>query len=221
MQEVINKIVDEQDFFETQAANTPRTSSSALSAGSTAKPVGIVANQPMVLAGCLDINASVKGGAIRVRFCDAFNIPDLTLVDVPGSCPAPTRNTAASSSTAPKLLYAYRRMHGAQGHPDYPQGLRRRLLMSWRPNTCAVMSTLAWPSAEIAVMGPKGAVEIIFREEAKDPDTARTERTEEYRQKVRQSLCRRTVAAYIDDVILPRDSTRKRICKFPGTCSSR
>ncbi len=206
IKEVITKVVDEGDFFELQSEYAKNlVIGFARMEGST---VGLVANQPMVLAGCLDINASIKGARF-VRFCDAFNIPIVTLVDVPGFMPGTAQEYGGIITHGAKLLYAYaectvpkvtiitRKAYGGAYDVMASKHLRGDV-------------NLAWPSAEIAVMGPKGAVEIIFREEAKDP-TAIATRTDEYRKKFANPFVagRR---GYIDDVIFPRD-TRKRLCR--------
>ena len=206
IKEVIAKVVDEGDFFELQSdyAKNLVTGFGRMEGGT----VGFVANQPMVLAGCLDINASIKGARF-VRFCDAFNIPIVTLVDVPGFMPGTAQEYGGIIKHGAKLLYAYaectvpkvtiitRKAYGGAYDVMASKHLRGDV-------------NLAWPSAEIAVMGPKGAVEIIFREEAKNPDTIEA-RTEEYRGKFANPFVagRR---GYIDDVIFPRD-TRKRVCR--------
>ena len=206
IKEIIGKVVDEGDFFELQ----PNYAKNIVIgfARMQGNSVGFVANQPMVLAGCLDINASVKAARF-VRFCDAFNIPIVTLVDVPGFMPGTAQEHGGIIKHGAKLLYAYaectapkvtvitRKAYGGAYDVMASKHLRGDV-------------NLAWPSAEIAVMGPKGAVEIIFREEAKDA-TAIKARTEQYREKFANPFVagRR---GYIDDVIFPRD-TRKRLCR--------
>jgi propionyl-CoA carboxylase beta chain len=206
IRELINKLVDEGDFFELKPDYAKNIVTGL--ARMEGNPVGIVANQPMVLAGCLDINASVKAARF-VRFCDSFNIPIVTLVDVPGFMPGTAQEYGGIIRHGAKLLYAYaectvpkvtvitRKAYGGAYDVMASKHLRGDV-------------NLAWPSAEIAVMGPKGAVEIIFREEAKDPEKL-AQRTEEYREKFANPFVagRR---GYIDDVILPRD-TRKRVCR--------
>ena len=206
MKELINKVIDEGDFFELQ----PNFAKNIIIGfgrmeGNT---VGFVANQPMVLAGCLDISASIKAARF-VRFCDAFNIPIVSFVDVPGFMPGTSQEYGGIITHGAKLLYAYaectvpkvtvitRKAYGGAYDVMASKHLRGDV-------------NLAWPSAEIAVMGPKGAVEIIFREEAKDAQKLE-ERTEEYRRKFANPFVagRR---GYIDDVIFPRN-TRKRICR--------
>ena len=206
IKEVIGKISDDRDFFELQ----PNYAKNLVIgfARMRGRSVGIVANQPLTLAGCLDINASVKGARF-VRFCDAFNIPLVTLVDVPGFMPGSAQEHSGIIRHGAKLLYAYaeatvpkvtvitRKAYGGAYDVMASKHLRGDV-------------NFAWPSAEIAVMGPKGAVEIIFREEAKDA-AALEARTADYREKFANPFVagRR---GYIDDVILPRD-TRERVCR--------
>ncbi|OQX31870.1 MAG: methylmalonyl-CoA carboxyltransferase [Candidatus Sedimenticola endophacoides] len=206
MKELIGKIVDDNDFFELQSGYAANIITGfARMAGST---VGIVANQPMVLAGCLDIDSSKKAARF-VRFCDAFNIPLLTLVDVPGFLPGTTQEYGGIIKHGAKLLYAY-----AEATVPKVTVITRKAY----GGAYDVMSSkhlrgdvnLAWPTAEIAVMGPKGAVEIIFRQDIGDAEKIAA-RTEEYRDKFANPF----VAGrhgFIDDVIMPH-STRKRICR--------
>jgi propionyl-CoA carboxylase beta chain len=206
MHELITKVVDDGDFFELK----PDFAGNILigfgrMGGAT---VGIVANQPMVLAGCLDIQSSIKAARF-VRFCDAFSIPIVTFVDVPGFLPGTSQEYGGIIRHGAKLLYAYaectvpkvtvitRKAYGGAYDVMASKHLRGDV-------------NLAWPSAEIAVMGPKGAVEIIFREDIGDQEKI-AQRTEEYRQKFANPF----VAGhrgFIDDVILPSE-TRTRICR--------
>ncbi|MDG1463192.1 MAG: carboxyl transferase domain-containing protein, partial [Gammaproteobacteria bacterium] len=170
--------------------------------------VGVVANQPMVLAGCLDINSSMKSARF-VRFCDAFNIPLLTLIDVPGFMPGTSQEYGGIIKHGAKLLYAY-----AEATVPKVTLITRK---AYGGAYCVMSSkhlrgdvNYAWPSAEIAVMGPKGAVEIIFRSNIGD-DEAIEARTEEYRQKFANPFIA-GARGYIDDVIMPRN-TRSRICR--------
>lgn len=206
MKELIHKVVDHGEFFEIQpdyAANI--IVGFARMEGNT---IGIVANQPMVLAGCLDISSSIKAARF-VRFCDCFNIPIVTFVDVPGFMPGTAQEYGGIIKHGAKLLYAFaeatvpkitiitRKAYGGAYDVMSSKHLRGDV-------------NLAWPSAEIAVMGPKGAVEIIFRQDLKDPQKIE-QRTEEYRQKFANPF----VAGhrgFIDDVIRPRN-TRRRICR--------
>jgi propionyl-CoA carboxylase beta chain len=205
MKEVIQKIVDEGEFFEIQ----PNYAKNMIVgfARFDGHPVGIVANQPMVLAGCLDIDSSVKAARF-VRFCDCFNIPIVTFVDVPGFLPGTAQEYNGIIKHGAKLLYAFaeatvpkvtvitRKAYGGAYDVMASKHLRGDV-------------NYAWPTAEIAVMGPKGAVEIIFRADMKDPAKIE-ERTEEYRQKFANPF----VAAsrgYIDDVIMPHNTRRRLI----------
>jgi propionyl-CoA carboxylase beta chain len=206
MRELIGKLVDEADFFELAPAYAKNIIIGfGRLEGST---VGIVANQPMVLAGCLDIDSARKGARF-VRFCDCFNIPIVTLVDVPGFLPGTAQEYGGIIKHGAKLLYAFaeatvpkvtvitRKAYG--GAYDVMSSKHLRGDMNY-----------AWPSAEIAVMGPKGAVEIIFRADAGDPAKIEA-RTEEYRARFANPF----VAAgrgFIDDVIMPSE-TRPRLCR--------
>ncbi len=206
MHEAILKIVDDGDFFEIQPDNAKNIIVGfGRIEGAT---VGFVANQPMVLAGCLDIAASIKAARF-VRFCDCFGIPLVTLVDVPGFMPGTAQEYGGIIKHGAKLLYAYaeatvpkvtlitRKAYGGAYDVMASKHLRGDL-------------NYAWPAAEIAVMGPKGAVEIIFR--ADIGDAAKIEaRTNEYRQRFANPF----VAAsrgFIDDVIMPA-STRPRLAR--------
>ncbi len=206
MKELITKVVDEGDFFEVQ----PEFAKNILTGFGRfeGRTVGIVANQPMVLAGCLDIDSSRKAARF-VRFCDAFNIPLVTFVDVPGFMPGTTQEYGGIIKHGAKLLYAY-----AEATVPKVTVITRKAY----GGAYDVMSSkhlrgdvnYAWPTAEIAVMGPKGAVEIIFRGDIGDEKKI-AERTEEYRQKFANPFVAGS-RGYIDDVIMPHN-TRKRICR--------
>ncbi len=206
MKELILKTVDDGDFFELQpdyARNI--VIGFARMEGQT---VGIVANQPLVLAGCLDIKSSIKAARF-VRFCDAFNIPVVTFVDVPGFMPGTSQEYGGIIKHGAKLLYAYaeatvpkitvitRKAYGGAYDVMASKHLRGDV-------------NLAWPHAEIAVMGAKGAVEIIFREEKKDPEKLAA-REAEYKKRFANPFVA-GARGFIDDVILPHE-TRKRICR--------
>lgn len=206
MKELIRKIIDEGDFFEIQ----PNYAGNILIGfarmeGST---VGIVANQPMVLAGCLDINSSIKAARF-VRFCDCFNIPIVTLVDVPGFMPGTSQEYGGIIKHGAKLLYAY-----AEATVPKVTVITRKAY----GGAYDVMSSkhlrgdvnYAWPTAEIAVMGPKGAVEIIFRKDIGDQKKI-DERTEEYRERFSNPFVAGS-RGFIDDVIMPHN-TRARLCR--------
>ena len=206
IKEAIVKVADEGDFFELAAEYARNIVIGFIRLeGAT---IGVVANQPMVLAGCLDIDASIKGARF-VRFCDAFNIPILTFVDVPGFLPGTAQEYGGIIKHGAKLLYAY-----AEATVPKVTVISRKAY----GGAYDVMSSkhlrgdvnLAWPSAEIAVMGPKGAVEIIFRKEAGDP-AAIAARTKEYRRKFANPFIAGS-RGFIDDVIMPRQS-RARICR--------
>ncbi len=206
MMELITKMVDDNDFFQTQpdyAANI--ITGFGRMQGST---IGIVANQPMVLAGCLDIDSSKKAARF-VRFCDAFNIPVVTLVDVPGFLPGTSQEYGGIIKHGAKLLYAYaeatvpkitvitRKAYGGAYDVMASKHLRGDV-------------NLAWPTAEIAVMGPKGAVEIIFRQDLGNQEKIAV-RTEAYRERFANPFVAGS-KGFIDDVIMPHN-TRKRICR--------
>ncbi len=206
MKELILKVVDEGDFFEVQPDYAKNILTGfARMEGAT---VGVVANQPMVLAGCLDIDSSRKAARF-VRFCDCFNIPIITFVDVPGFLPGTAQEYGGIIKHGAKLLYAF-----AEATVPKVTVITRKAY----GGAYDVMSSkhlrgdvnLAWPTAEIAVMGPKGAVEIIFRQDAGDPDKI-AQRTEEYRQKFANPFVAGS-RGFIDDVIMPHN-TRKRICR--------
>ena len=206
MKELIRKVGDESDFFEMQPEFARNIIIGFIRMnGST---IGVVANQPMVLAGCLDIDSSVKAARF-VRFCDAFNIPILTLVDVPGFMPGTAQEYGGIIKQGAKLLYAFaeatipkvtvitRKAYGGAYDVMSSKHLRGDV-------------NFAWPSAEIAVMGPKGAVEIIFRQDMGDAEKI-AERTEEYRKKFANPFIAGS-RGYIDDVIMPRN-TRARVAR--------
>ena len=206
IKELIQKTVDDNDFFELQPEHAKNIVIGF--ARMEGHPVGIVANQPLVLAGCLDIKSAIKAARF-VRFCDCFGIPLLTFVDVPGFMPGTAQEHGGIIKHGAKLLYAYaeatvpkitlitRKAYGGAYDVMASKHLRGDV-------------NLAWPSAEIAVMGPKGAVEIIFRQEVGDEQRLE-ELTDEYRQKFANPFIA-SRRGYIDDVIMPRD-TRRRICR--------
>jgi propionyl-CoA carboxylase beta chain len=210
MKEVLSSVVDQGTFLEVH-----RDFARNLIVGFArlnGRPVGLVAQQPAHLAGCLDIDSSTKGARF-IRFCDAFNIPILTFEDVPGFLPGVAQEHGGIIRTGAKLLYAYceatvpkitvitRKAYGGAYDVMSSKHVRGDL-------------NFAWPTAEIAVMGPEGAVNIIFKDEierAKDPKKAREKRIAEYREKFATPY----IAAgkgYIDDVIEPAD-TRRRLVK--------
>jgi len=206
MKELIVKVADEGEFFELQPDYAGNLVIGFIRIeGST---VGVVANQPMVLAGCLDIDSSKKGARF-IRFCDAFNIPILTFVDVPGFMPGTSQEYGGIIKHGAKLLYAYaectvpkvtvitRKAYGGAYDVMSSKHLRGDV-------------NFAWPTAEIAVMGPKGAVEIIFRRDMGDSEKILA-REAEYREKFANPFIAGK-RGFIDDVIMPHD-TRKRVAR--------
>ena len=210
MKEVILRVVDNEEFLEVHQHWAQNIVVGF--ARMNGRTVGIVANQPNYLAGGLDINASVKGARF-VRFCDAFNIPLITFEDVPGFWPGTAQEHSGIIRHGAKLLYAY-----AEATVPKITIITRK---AYGGAYCVMSSkhirgdiNYAWPTAEIAVMGPSGAVEIIFSKEisgAKDPDLKAKELEEDYKEKFANPY----VAAkrgYVDDVIEPK-RTRFRIIK--------
>ncbi|GJQ31755.1 MAG: methylmalonyl-CoA carboxyltransferase [Ignavibacteriaceae bacterium] len=212
MKEVIGLLVDDEEFFEVHANYAENIVCGFARLGGMS--IGIVANQPSVLAGVLDINASVKGARF-VRFCDAFNIPLLVLEDVPGFLPGTDQEWngiirhgakllfAFSEATVPKITVITRKAYGGAYDVMNSKHIRGDF-------------NFAWPSAEIAVMGPKGAVEIIFKKEistAEDPEAALNEKLDEYIKKFANPY---TAAerGFIDDVIEPADTRIRLINSF-------
>jgi propionyl-CoA carboxylase beta chain len=209
VKEVIKLVVDNKEFFEVQEryAQNIVVGFARLNGYS----VGIVANQPAYLAGVLDINSSQKAARF-VRFCDAFNIPIITFVDVPGFLPGTDQEWGGIIKHGAKLLYAY----CEATVPKITVILRKAYGGAYD-----VMSSkhirgdfnFAWPSAEIAVMGPKGAAEIIFKKEisaAKNPQQALLEKEAEYRDKFANPYLA-AERGYIDEVINPRNTRPKII----------
>jgi propionyl-CoA carboxylase beta chain len=208
MREVVEKLADEGDFLELQASHAGNILTGFVRLNG--ETVGVVANQPLVLAGCLDINASKKAARF-IRFCDAFGIPILTLVDVPGFLPGVAQEYGGIIKHGAKLLFAYaeatvpkvtvitRKAYG--GAYDVMASKHIRADVNY-----------AWPSAEIAVMGARGATEILYRSELGDPEKIKR-RTEEYEARFANPF----VAAergFIDDVILPHGTRRRVIRAF-------
>jgi propionyl-CoA carboxylase beta chain len=208
IKDAIRLIVDEGQFFEIHEAYAANIVVGFARLGGHS--VGIVANQPAVLAGVLDINSSEKAARF-VRFCDAFNIPLVTFVDVPGFLPGTGQEHGGIIRSGAKLLYAYceatvpkltvvtRKAYGGAYDVMSSKHIRGDV-------------NLAWPSAEIAVMGPDGAVNIIFRKElaqAEDPAQRKAELVAEYRQKFANPYIAAS-RGYIDDIIEPRE-TRPRL----------
>lgn len=210
MKDVVTKIVDNGRFFEIQPAFAGNLIVGF--ARLDGKVVGIVGNQPAVLAGVLDIDASVKGARF-VRFCDAFNIPIVTFEDVPGFLPGVAQEHGGIIRHGAKLLYAYceatvpkitvitRKAYGGAYDVLNSKHVRGDV-------------NLAWPSAEIAVMGPKGAVEIIFKREIEEAGEKRQVVEDRLVEEYRDTFANPYVAAshgYVDDVIEPHETRHKLI----------
>ncbi|SHF15428.1 propionyl-CoA carboxylase carboxyltransferase subunit [Lampropedia hyalina DSM 16112] len=206
IKELILKVVDNDDFFELQPEYAKNIVIGL--ARMNGETVGIVANQPLVLAGCLDIKSSIKAARF-VRFCDAFNIPIVTFVDVPGFMPGTAQEYGGIIKHGAKLLYAYaeatvpkitvitRKAYGGAYDVMASKHLRGDV-------------NLSWPNAEIAVMGAKGAVEIIFRQDKNDPEKL-SAREAEYKERFANPFVA-GARGFIDDVIHPHE-TRKRITR--------
>lgn len=210
MYEVIGTIIDNSEFLEIHKDYAQNIIVGF--ARFNGQSVGIVANQPKIMAGCLDSNASRKAARF-VRFCDAFNIPLVTLVDVPGFLPGTAQEYNGVILHGAKLLYAY----GEATVPKVTVTLRK----SYGGAYCVMSSkhlrgdmNYAWPTAEIAVMGPSGAVEVIFAKEvaaSENPAKAQVDKEEEYK-KAFANPYNAAQYGYIDDVIEPRN-TRFRIIR--------
>jgi propionyl-CoA carboxylase beta chain len=218
MREIVTRIVDDAEFLEVHALWAENIVCGFARLGG--HPVGVVANNPRALAGTLDIDSSVKGARF-VRVCDAFNIPLVTFVDVPGFLPGTAQEWGGIIRHGAKLLYAYceatvpkiavitRKAYG--GAYDVMSSKHIRADFNF-----------AWPTAEVAVMGPEGAVNIVFRkelEEADDPDARRAELIADYKAQFANPY---TAAerGYVDDVIEPR-RTRPVLCDALETALSK
>lgn len=210
MKDVIRLIVDDSDFFEVHELYAQNIIVGFARLGG--RSVGVVANQPSVLAGVLDIDSSIKGARF-VRFCDAFNIPLVVFEDVPGFLPGTDQEWRGIIKNGAKLLYAFceatvpkvtvitRKAYGGAYDVMNSKHIRGDF-------------NFAWPSAEIAVMGPKGAVEIIFKKEiekAEDKEEALTQKVEEYRTKFANPYIA-AARGYLDDIIVPSE-TRPRLIR--------
>jgi len=219
MLEIIQDIVDDGEFLETQPGFARNIITGF--ARFCGKPVGIIANQPLVLAGVLDIDASDKAARF-IRFCDSFHIPLVTLVDTPGFLPGTGQEHGGIIRHGAKMIFAY----AEATVPKISIILRKAYGGAY-----IVMSSkhlngdlnYAWPNAEIAVMGPQGAVEIMFRKELKnadDPIALKQEMTNDYR----ENLANPYIAAsrgYLDAVILPSDTRRTIIAALEGLQNKR
>ncbi|WFA07721.1 carboxyl transferase domain-containing protein [Tissierella sp. Yu-01] len=212
MKEVINIIADAGSFFEVQPAYAKNIITGFIRLNG--KSTGVIANQPKILAGCLDINASDKAGRF-IRTCDAFNIPLLNLVDVPGFLPGTNQEYGGIIRHGAKMLYAY----SEATVPKVTLVLRKAYggsYLAMCSKDLGADQVYAWPNAEIAVMGPDGAANIIFKNDIKnssDPITTRKEKIEEYRDTVANPY----IAAqrgFVDDVIVPGITRPRLISAF-------
>jgi len=209
---IIGRIVDNGDYLEYMPYYAMNITTGFARMGG--RSVGVVANQPQTLAGCLDINASDKAARF-VRFCDAFNIPLLTLVDVPGFLPGTNQEYGGIIRHGAKLLFAY---------SEATVPLVTLIVRKAYGGAYIAMSSrhlggdlvLAWPKAEIAVMGPSGAANVIFRKEikaAEDPKKARAEKIAEYTAEFATPY-KAAELGYVDDVIDPADTRPRLIDAF-------
>ena len=219
VKDLIAEVVDDGDFLEVQALHAGNlVVGFARLAGA---PVGVVANQPAVLAGVLDIHASVKGARF-VRFCDAFNIPLIVLEDVPGFLPGTQQEWGGIIRHGAKLLYAF-----AEATVPKIAVITRK---AYGGAYCVMASkhirtdlNYAWPAAEIAVMGPEGAVNVLYRRELERADNTERERAERVAA-YRARFANPYVAAergYVDEVILPRMTRRKLIAALSSLSTKR
>ena len=209
MLDVIHAVVDERYFLEVHQHYAKNLLVGFARLGG--RSVGIVANQPAVLAGTLDIDASVKGARF-VRFCDAFNIPLVTFEDVPGFLPGTVQEYGGIIKHGAKLLFAF-----AEATVPKVTVITRK---AYGGAYCVMSSkhirtdfNYAWPTAELAVMGPEGAVNILYRRElelAADPQQVRAEKVQEFRQKFANPYIA-AARGFIDEVIRPRETRRKII----------
>jgi len=210
MRKIVNAVIDNHYFFEVQAQYAPNI---MIGFGRlNGMTVGVVANQPAFFAGCLDINASIKGARF-VRFCDCFNVPLVTFCDVPGFLPGTAQEFGGIIKHGAKLIYAY------------CEAVVPKITVITRKaygGAYIVMSSkhlwgdinFAYPSAEIAVMGPEGAVNVVFKKEikaAEDPAKKEAEMIEEYRRTF-ASPYRAAERGFIDEIILP-EQTRPKLIK--------
>jgi methylmalonyl-CoA decarboxylase alpha subunit len=219
MKEIISEIVDDGIYLESQSmyAENIITAFARLNG----RTIGIIANQPKILAGCLDINASDKASRF-IRFCDAFNIPLLNIVDVPGFLPGTNQEYGGIIRHGAKMLYAY----SEATVPKVTLIVRKAYggaYLAMCSKDLGADIVLAWPTAEIAVMGPDGAANIVFKNEIKssdDPVAARNEKIKEYRENFANPY-RAASRGYVDDVILPSETRPRLISAFDMLMSKR
>lgn len=219
MKEIINIIADDNDFFEVQPYYAKNIITGFIRING--KTIGVIGNQPKILAGCLDINASDKAGRF-IRTCDAYNIPLLNLVDVPGFLPGTEQEYGGIIRHGAKMLYAY----SEATVPKVTLIVRKAYggaYLAMCSKDLGADQVFAWPNAEIAVMGPDGAANIIFKHEIKeseDPMETRTEKIEEYRDTVANPYIAAS-RGYIDDVIIPSTTRQRLVSAFDMLQSKR
>ncbi|MDI6605232.1 MAG: carboxyl transferase domain-containing protein [Thermoanaerobacteraceae bacterium] len=212
MKEIIAEIVDKGEFFESQSlyAQNIITAFARLNG----KTIGIIANQPKVLAGCLDINASDKAARF-IRFCDAFNIPLLNIVDVPGFLPGTNQEYGGIIRHGAKMLYSY----SEATVPKVTLIVRKAYggaYLAMCSKDLGADIVFAWPTAEIAVMGPEGAANIVFKNEIKaseNPAETRQKKIQEYRDSFANPY-RAAARGYVDDVIIPSETRPRLVSVF-------
>lgn len=219
MKDIIKNLVDYGNFFEVQPyyAQNIITGFARLNGAS----IGIIANQPKVLAGCLDINASDKAGRF-IRTCDAFNIPILNLIDVPGFLPGTTQEYGGIIRHGAKMLYAYSEATVPIVNVITRKAYGGAYLAMCSKDLGADM-VFAWPQAEIAVMGPDGAANIIFKrdiENAENPAAARAEKIQDYKDRFATPYIAAS-RGYVDDVIEPSTTRQRLISAFDMLSSKR
>ncbi|MGB9678924.1 MAG: acyl-CoA carboxylase subunit beta [Thermoanaerobacteraceae bacterium] len=219
MKEIIKEIVDNGEFLESQSmyAENIITAFGRLNG----KTIGIIANQPRVLAGVLDINASDKAGRF-IRFCDAFNIPILSIVDVPGFLPGTNQEYGGIIRHGAKMLYAYSEATVPKITLIVRKAYGGAYLAMCSKDLGADM-VLAWPTAEIAVMGPEGAANIVFKNEineSENPSEIRQQKINDYRDNFANPY-KAAARGYVDDVIIPSETRPRLISAFDMLSSKR
>lgn len=219
MKELIKEIVDNGELLESQTmyAENIITAFARLNG----KTIGIIANQPRILAGCLDINASDKAARF-IRFCDAFNIPLLNIVDVPGFLPGTNQEYGGIIRHGAKMLYAY----SEATVPKVTLIVRKAYggaYLAMCSKDLGADTVFAWPAAEIAVMGPEGAANIVFKNEiseSENPAETRKQKINEYRDNFANPY-KAAARGYVDDVIIPSETRPRLISVFDMLSSKR
>lgn len=219
MKEIIRTVADNGDFFEVQPYYAQNIITGFLRLNGVS--VGVIANQPKVLAGCLDINASDKAGRF-IRTCDAFNIPILNFIDVPGFLPGTTQEYGGIIRHGAKMLYAY-----SEATVPIVNVITRKAYGGAYLAMCSkdlgADIVFAWPQAEIAVMGPEGAANIIFKKDiqnAENPAQARAEKIQDYKDRFATPYIAAS-RGYVDDVIEPSTTRQRLISAFEMLASKR